>query len=178
MVPLSPVTRMRVSRSLLVGTILVLAHSAAQSAEWVIEGHLVAIADGDTITILDREKVQHKVRLSGIDAPEKGQAFGDRSKESLSRLVFDRQVEAHCHKKDRYGREVCKVMRGATDVNLEQIRAGMAWWYREYANEQTPDGRASYEAAEQEAREKKVGLWREPNPVPPWEWRKKSRARD
>jgi hypothetical protein len=71
----------------------------------------------------------------GIDAPEKGQAFGDRAKESLSRLVFDRQIEAHCHKRDYYGREVCKVMHAAADVNLEQIRAGMAWWYREYAKE-------------------------------------------
>jgi hypothetical protein len=61
----------------------------------------------------------------GIDAPEKGQAFGDRAKESLSRLVFDRQIEAHCHKRDRYGREVCKVMHAAADVNLEQIRDGL-----------------------------------------------------
>jgi endonuclease YncB( thermonuclease family) len=62
--------------------------------------------------VLDREKKQHKVRLAGIDAPEKGQAFGDRAKENLSQLVFNRRVEAHCHKTDRYGREVCKVMRG------------------------------------------------------------------
>ena len=99
----------------------------------MIEGRVVGVSDGDTITVLDRAKVQHKIRLAGIDAPEKGQAFGNASKENLSRLVFDSQVEAHCHKKDRYGREVCKVLRGATDVNLEQIRAGMAWWYREYA---------------------------------------------
>ena len=76
--------------------------------------------------------------VGGIDTPEKGQAFENRPKESLSRRpVFDHQVEAHCHKKDRYGREVCKVMRGSTDVNMEQLRARMAWWYREYGREQS-----------------------------------------
>ena len=61
-------------------------------------------------------------------------------------------MEAHCHKRDRYGREVCKVIRGGTDANLEQIKAGFAWWYREYAKEQTPEDRASYAAAEDDAR--------------------------
>jgi endonuclease YncB( thermonuclease family) len=93
----------------LLAAILVFAATTTFAAEWVVEGRVVGISDGDTITVLDRVKVQHKIRLAGIDAPEKGQAFGDRAKESLSRLVFDGQVEAHCHKKDRYGREVCKV---------------------------------------------------------------------
>lgn len=105
----------------------------ALAASWSVEGHVAGVSGGDTLTFLDRNKTQHKIRLSGIDAPEKGQVFGDRSKESLSRLVFDRQVEAHCHKKDRFGREVCKVMRGSMNVNFEQIKAGMAWWYRKYA---------------------------------------------
>jgi endonuclease YncB( thermonuclease family) len=70
------------------------------AASWTIEGRVVGVSDGDTITVLDVSKAQHKVRLAGIDAPEKGQAFGNASKESLSRLVFDRQVEARCHKKD------------------------------------------------------------------------------
>lgn len=104
---------------------------SANAAEWLVEGRVVAVSDGDTIIIFDASKTQHKVRLAGIDAPEKGQPFGNVSKESLSRLMFDKRVEARCHKKDRYGREVCKVMRGGTDVNLEQIMVGMAWWYRE-----------------------------------------------
>lgn len=103
------------------------------AASWPVEGRVVGVSDGDTLTVLDRDKTQHKIRLSGIDAPEKGQAFGDRARENLSLLVFDRQVDAYCHKKDRYGREVCKVVRGGTDVNIEQIRAGMAWWYRDWA---------------------------------------------
>ena len=94
---------------------------------------MVAVSDGDTITILDDAKTQHKIRFAGIDAPEKGQPFGERSKQNLSALVFQKRVEARCHKKDRYGREVCAVFVSLRDVGLEQIRAGMAWWYREYA---------------------------------------------
>ena len=131
---------------------------------------MVGVSDGDTITVLDRAKVQHKIRLAGIDAPEKGQAFGERAKENLSKFVFDRQVEAHCHKKDRYGREVCKVMRGMTDVNMEQIKTGMVWWYREYANEQTPQERKEYARGEEEAKAARAGLWKDAKPVPPWEW--------
>jgi endonuclease YncB( thermonuclease family) len=136
-----------------------------------VEGRVVGISDGDTITVIDRAKVPRKIRLAGIDAPEKGQAFGNASKENLSKLVFDRQIEARCHKKDRYGREVCKVMRGSTDVNLEQIEAGMAWWYREYAKEQSPEDRTAYAAAEEEARAFLRGLWRDAKPIPPWRWR-------
>ena len=84
----------------------------------------VVVSDGDAIIVLDARNGQHRVRLAGIDAPEKGQAFGERSKESLSKLVFEQQVAADCHKRDRYGREACKVM---TDVNLEQLRGRMAW---------------------------------------------------
>lgn len=134
---------------------------------------MVGVSDGDTITVLDAEKKQHKVRLAGIDAPEKGQAFGNASKENLSRLIFDRRVEARCHKRDRYGREVCAVFVGSRDAGLEQVRAGMAWWFREYANEQAPDDRASYEGAEDAARFGRKGLWQDRQPTPPWAWRAK-----
>jgi len=83
--------------------------------------------DGDAITVLDDAKTQHKIRLAGIDAPEKGRAFGERSKQSLSALVFEKRVEARCHKKDRYAREVCAVFVSLREVGLEQIRTGMAW---------------------------------------------------
>ena len=90
-------------------TILVLALATSQAADWIVEGSVVGVSDGDTITVLDDAKTQHKIRFAGIDTPEKGQAFGERSKQSLSALVFQRRVEARCHKKDRYGREVCAV---------------------------------------------------------------------
>lgn len=133
-------------------------------------------SDGDTITLLDRTQTQHKIRLHGIDAPEKRQAFGERSKQSLSRLAFSREVTAQCHKRDRYGRDVCKILNGSTDVNLEQIRAGMAWWYREYANEQTAEDRSVYAAAEREAHDRRIGLWNDVAPLMPSEWRKSVRS--
>ena len=163
----------RVARACSLAVLLLALYCApALAASWTVEGRVVSVSDGDTFTMLDRGKAQHKIRLSGIDAPEKGQAFGDRAKESLSRLVFDKAVEAHCHKKDRYRREVCRVMRGSVDVNLEQLRAGMAWWYREYAKEQSPQDREDYVAAEDDARTRRVGLWKDAKPVPPWEWRR------
>jgi hypothetical protein len=109
-----------------VAAILFLAASATFTAEWVVEGRVVGIRDGDTITVLDDSTTQHKIRIAAIDAPENGQAFGERSKQSLSALVFQNRVEARCHKKDRYGREVCAVFVSLRDVGLEQIRLGMA----------------------------------------------------
>lgn len=149
-----------------------LASRHAIAAEpWVIEGPVVGITGGDTIVALDGARAQHKSRLAGIDALEGGQAFGYRAKESLSRLAFDKQVEAHCQEKDRYSREVCKVTRGGIDMNLEQLRAGMAWCYRKCAKEQSAEDRASYGAAEDDARAMRRGLWKDTTQVPPWEWR-------
>ena len=144
---------------------------------------MVAVADGDTITVLDEARTQHKIRLAGIDAPEKGQAFGQRSKESLSRQVSGRLARVEWIKQDRYGRKVGKVwVADATcamsscpttvDANLAQVTVGMAWWYREYAREQTAEDRGRYEFAETECRSRKVGLWSDPSPTPPWEWRR------
>ena len=100
---------------------------AALAGSWVVEGRVVGVSDGDTITVLDDANTQHKIRFAGISAPEKAQPFGERSKQSLSALVFQKRAEACCHKKDRYGREVCAVYVDLRDVGLEQIRAGMAW---------------------------------------------------
>lgn len=140
-----------------------------------VDGRVVAVQDGDTVTILDSAKVQHRVRIAGIDAPEKSQAFGEAAKQSLARLVHGRQVEARCPKRDRFGREVCSVFLGTRDVGLEQVRAGYAWWYREYAREQAPDDRVAYEAAEAEARQARRGLWHDPAPQPPSAFRRQTR---
>ena len=96
---------------------------------------MVGVADGDTIILLDADKVQDKVRLTGIDAPEKSQSFGKASKKSLLNLVYDRKVIIDWHKKDQYGRTVGKVLINGVDANLEQIKTGMAWFYRKYQNE-------------------------------------------
>jgi endonuclease YncB( thermonuclease family) len=147
------------------------------AADWRIEGRVVAVSDGHTILLLDHANAHHNIRLLGIHAPEKGQAFSERSKESLAQLALDRRVMARCHKRDRYLRELCKVSVGPTDVNLEQIRAGMAWWYRAYAPGQPAADRLIYESVEQEARAKGIGLWNDAWPIPPWEWQTNGRER-
>lgn len=138
-----------------------------------IRGKVVAIADGDTITVLDADYQQHKIRLSGIDAPEKKQAFGQKSKAYLSTLVFSRNVRLDCRKRDKYRREICVVFVDEQDANLEQIKVGLAWWYRQYAKDQTELERQRYEQAELNAKNRRVGLWADSEQIPPWEWRHK-----
>jgi len=149
---------------------------AAHAAGWIVEGRVVGVSDGDTITVLDDSKTQHKIRFAGIDAPEKGQAFGNASKESLSRLVFNKRIEARCRKRDRYKREVCAVFVGSRDVGLEMVRAGMAWWFREYSHEQGTQERLVYRDEGESAKAARRGLWKDPSPTPPWEWRKRERT--
>lgn len=155
---------------------LVLALTAAEAA--TLSGRVVGVHDGDTITVLDANRTQYKIRLAGIDAPESKQAFGNRSKQNLSDLVFGKDVAVEWDKRDRYQRVVGVVLVDGHDVNLEQVRAGMAWWYRQYAKEQIPDDRRLYELAENEARAAKRGLWADANPMPPWEWRRSQRKQN
>ena len=155
-------------RLLVLALFLAFAHAA--SAE-TITGLVVGIADGDTITVLDRTKTRHKVRLAGIDAPEKSQPFGQAAKKHLSDLVFNKDVVLECGKTDKYRREICVVMIDGQDANLAMLANGLAWWYRKYQKEQTSQQRADYEAAETIAKAGKVGLWRDAEPTPPWDWR-------
>ena len=136
-----------------------------------ISGKVIGVADGDTVTVLDATKTQHKIRLSGIDALEKAQPFGQRSKENLSRLVFGKQVSVDATKTDRYGRAVGTVIVGDVDANLEQVRAGFAWHYKKYEREQSAEDRSDYARAETEARAARTGLWRDATQVAPWDWR-------
>ena len=161
----------------LLAVALSLALEGAQAAEWFLEGHVVGVSDGDTITVLDDAKTQHKVRFSGIDAPENGQAFAKESQRSLSALVFQKRVEARCHRRDRHGYQVCAVFVGLRDVGLAQIRAGMAWWYREYAHEQRMHEPILYRDEEESAKARRVGLWSDEKPAPPWEWRRSTTPR-
>lgn len=136
---------------------------------------VVGISDGDTLTVLDHDNVQHKIRLAGIDAPEKNQPWGQRSRRALADKVYDRMVEMEVGKKDRYGREVGKVLLGGEDINLELVRLGLAWHYKAYEREQSPQDRLAYARAEQQARDRRQGLWRDAGAVPPWEFRKAGR---
>ena len=132
------------------------------------------------MSVLTVNHKQHKIRLAGIDAPEKAnsekapetaQAFGERSKQNLASIVFNKNVVVEWSKLDRYGRPVGKVMVNGIDANLAQIKAGMAWWYEKYRKEQSPVDQRMYAQAEQQARLQQVGLWRDKNPIPPWEFR-------
>lgn len=140
-----------------------------------LTGRVVGIADGDTLTLLDASKTQHKIRLAGIDSPEKGQAFGQVCKKSLSDLAYDRVAAVESSKLDRYGRVIGKVLVGGQDVNLEQVRRGCGWHYKKYQNEQSLEDRLSYNRAEEEARNNRVGLWADSAPVAPWDWRAERR---
>jgi len=151
--------------------ILVLTLSFPAQADFM--GNVVGVTDGDTITVLDADKVQHKIRLTGIDAPEKKQPFGNRSKQSLSDMVFNKTVTVETDMRDRYGRELGKVLAGGKDVNLEQVRAGMAWHYKAYERTQSATDRQAYADAENEAKTVKRGVWMDANPISPWEWRHK-----
>lgn len=143
-----------------------------------IVGRVVGVSDGDTITVLVDNHDRLKVRLAGIDAPEKSQPFGSVSKKSLSDQVFGKTVNIESNKKDRYGRFLGRVIFNGTDVCLEQIRAGMAWHYKRYSNEQSESLRLEYADAESQARQLKIGLWSEPTPVAPWEFRHQGRGGD
>lgn len=136
-----------------------------------IEGQVVGVADGDTITVLDADKTQHKIRLSGIDAPEKKQPYGQRSKQSLSDLVFGKVVTVQTTKRDKYKREVGQVLISGSDANLEQVKRGMAWHYKAYELEQPESDRYLYAEAEEKAKAAGRGLWADTGPVPPWTYR-------
>lgn len=139
------------------------------------------MGDGDTLTLLDSERRQHKVRLSGIDAPERRQAYGERAKQHLAGLAHGKSVMVVWRTRDRYGRILGRVLlprctasdcRYTTDAGLEQLKAGLAWHYVRYAKQQPYEERVRYAWSEQQARAKREGLWKEAEPVPPWRFRK------
>lgn len=131
---------------------------------------VIGVSDGDTITVLEETngvKSSFKVRLDAIDAPERGQAFGDKAKEYLAELVFQKTVTVNFTKIDRYGRMVARITVEETNVNLAMLTAGMAWHYKQYDN--TPE----YADAEAKARAEKIGLWVDNEPMSPAEFRHK-----
>lgn len=146
------------------------------SAYKMIAGEVVGVTDGDTLTLLDQANTQHRIRLAGIDAPESSQDYGQAAKKNLSTLVFGKQVEIRYEKLDRYGRILGAVIYGGRDINLAQIEGGFAWHYKEYENEQAPEDRAAYADAEERARRERRGLWQQPNPVKPSDYRRSKRV--
>jgi endonuclease YncB( thermonuclease family) len=150
---------------------------SAAAQPQTITGKVVAIADGDTLTVLDSSNKQYKIRLEGIDAPESNQDYGSRAKRSLSDLVFGKTVTVISRKKDKYGRMLGTVTLDGKDINQEQINRGMAWFYRAYQAELPANVAAVYGLAETRARQEKRGLWADAAPMPPWDFRRDKTAK-
>lgn len=132
-----------------------------------LSGRVVGIADGDTLTLLTGERQQVRVRLAGIDTPERAQPYGTRARQELSDLAFGKQARVEVEDTDRYGRAVGRVHAEGRDVNAEMVRRGAAWVYRRFNHDPT------LPRLEEEARAVSRGLWALPEAqrVPPWEWR-------
>jgi endonuclease YncB( thermonuclease family) len=132
---------------------------------------VVSVHDGDTVVCLDDQKVQHKVRLSGIDAPEIGQAFGTKSRDALRARVLRKPVAVHRRGEDQYGRTLATLEFEGDDVAEWMVAAGMAWHYKRYSDDK------ALAAAERKARSARTGLWADGDPMPPWKWRASERDR-
>jgi endonuclease YncB( thermonuclease family) len=140
---------------------------AANEMQAAFASSVTRILDGDTIEVLHNNRPE-RIRLSGIDCPEKGQAYGMKAKQATSDLVFGKDVTLETHGTDKYGRTIADVsLPDGIHVNLELVRNGWCWWYQKYA----PDNVILAEL-QRRARRSGLGLWADPNPVPPWEWRK------
>jgi endonuclease YncB( thermonuclease family) len=167
--------------------VVLLLASAAHAKN--LSGRVLSVESGDMITVEDAKKKRHKVRLSGVDAPEKAQPFARQAEQHLSRLVDGKPVTVGYKKYDRYGRILGKVMVAAPnacpavqldcpktlDAGLALIAVGLAWHHKQYAEEQPPEDHERYGFAEWDARARRAGLWADPKPMPPWEWRRVKR---
>lgn len=167
-------TSAAIQRAALLAITLLVVPLVARADEW--QGTIVAIADGDTLTLLGSGRQMRRIRLDGIDAPERTQPYGQRARQSLAALAHGRRATADCEKSDRYGRAVCRVTVDGIDVGLEQVRRGLAWHYLRYAHEQSPSARAAYAQAEAQAKRDRSGLWSAQEPTPPWDYRRAARG--
>ncbi len=132
-------------------------------------GRVVGVIDGDTLEVLHNQRPEC-IRLSGIDCPEKGHAFGKQAKQAASELVFGKEVTLQTHGRDKYKRNIGElILLDGMNLNQELVKQGWCWWYRQLCA-----GRYGARSLEKDARERRKGLWADPQPVPPWEWRKRS----
>jgi endonuclease YncB( thermonuclease family) len=148
--------------------ILIALFSLSAQAE-IIRGKVIKIADGDTLTLLTDSDKKIRIRLAGIDTPERKQPFGNTAKNALAKLVFQKKILIETQTKDRYGRIVGTVFLDNQNVNNELIRQGMAWVYKKYT-----DNEILYEL-EAQAKTRRIGLWADETPIAPWDWRRGTR---
>ena len=143
----------------------------ASSAFADFSGPVVSVLDGDTIEVLHNKRPE-RIRLSGIDCPENGQAYGKKAKQAAASLVFGKEVTLQTYGKDKYGRTIADVLLAdGSNVNHSLVKDGWCWWYRKYAPRNT-----ELEELEKSARDEKNGLWQDPAPIPPWVYRKARRG--
>lgn len=142
------------------------------------EGKVIKITDGDTVHVLDADHHKEKVRLAGIDTPERKQPFGNKAKQFLASLIGNKHVTVDYSKRDRYGRIVGKIVFQGNDINLEMVRAGLAWHYKKYQKEQSKLDRNLYAAADSFVKTNEIGLFGDKNAIPPWKWRKMKRKKN
>ena len=138
-----------------------------------LTGKVIKVSDGDTISVLDSNNQKYKIRLQGIDAPETQQAFGETSRQSLASLVYDKEVIILWDKRDKYARILGKVIVDGRDANYEQLKKGLAWYYKQYENDLSDEDKERYAEAEAWARNYTEGLWTDSKSIPPWEFRHK-----
>jgi len=157
-----------------------------------LTGKVIRVLDGDTIEVLQVEgatKTPVRIRMTGIDAPEKSQPFGEKCRENLAAMIAGREATIDLRGTDRYSRALGVVLLqeppsgGAPstlappkDINLAQIASGCAWHYKQYQKQQKPEERRAYSEAEVSARTRRLGLWRDPSPQPPWQYRREGRG--
>lgn len=161
-------------------------HSQTNNGD-IYTGTVIKVHDGDTINVRDSHGAIHKIRLHAVDAPELKQSHGNNAQHWLSDQILNKTIKIAVISKDRYQREVGKVLQPDpecdpttvcdtdTDMNLKLLENGLVWWYKDYAKEQSKQDKALYSDAEQRAKEQRIGLWEEHEPTPPWTWRKARR---
>ena len=168
--PLRPATMAAMRRAIALITIIVALAGQALAGD-PVEWRVVSVHDGDTITCLDEGNKQHRIRIDGIDAPERGQPFGNVARDRMTTLAKGKTATIHGHGNDRYGRLLATVEIEGDDLGLRLVAEGLAWHYVQFNNDPL------LAAAEQKARVARRGLWADAKPVPPWEWRASVKAR-
>lgn len=153
--------------------LLSLGFSTSLAETRFLDGYAGRASDGDTFALILHDGGVARIRPGGADAPERGQPYWRASRAHLAHALAAGPVSAHCYKKDRDRRDVCRVYVQGRDVALEQLEAGYAWWFRQFANEQTEQERREYEHAENEAKAARRGLWQEREPEAPWLYRQR-----
>lgn len=143
----------------------------AQNKACILPGKVIRVVDGDTVYVLDSNKKQHNIRLAGIDAPERGQPYNKAATKFLKKMIAGKNVCVEWYKKDRYKRLVGVVFYNNKDINYQMVLNGYAWHFKKFEKEQKPSDRVLYATAQTNSRLSVIGLWQEPDPITPDDWR-------